>query len=169
MRAFGKSVNSDPFARADVRFTFLTDVSLLSGPNNLEDVSLDPRYATMCGYTDVELDRVFGRELARLDRNLIREWNNGYHWQGGIGSTTPAKCRCRGTASSGPGGSGRARRSSSTASYWGSGRSPPDKCSGRAAPEYGPVSLQQGAASPKGSRPLDPVASPRHRVRQQFR
>ena len=41
--------------------------SLFSGLNNLKDISLDPRYATPCGYTDEDLDRVFGRE----ERNLL--------------------------------------------------------------------------------------------------
>ncbi len=72
-----------------VRFTFVTGVSmfskvsLFSGLNNLEDISLDPRYATICGYTDGDLDRVFGPELGGLDRDRIRAWYNGYHWLGG--------------------------------------------------------------------------------------
>ncbi len=72
-----------------VRFTFVTGVSmfskagLFSGLNNLEDISLDPRYATICGYTEEDLDRVFGAELDGLDRKEIRTWYNGYHWRGG--------------------------------------------------------------------------------------
>ena len=43
---------------AHVRFTFITGVSkfskisLFSGLNNLRDITLDPRYAGICGYTD---------------------------------------------------------------------------------------------------------------------
>ncbi len=72
-----------------VRFVFVTGVSmfskvsLFSGLNNLKDISLDPRYATLCGYREEDLDRVFGPELAGLDRELIRTWYNGYHWRGG--------------------------------------------------------------------------------------
>ena len=72
-----------------VRFVFVTGVSmfskvsLFSGLNNLKDISLDPRYATICGYTDDDIDEVFGPELAGLDREEIRTWYNGYHWRGG--------------------------------------------------------------------------------------
>ncbi len=72
-----------------VRFVFVTGVSmfskvsLFSGLNNLEDISLNPRYATICGYTDGDIDRVFGPELDGLDRKEIRTWYNGYHWRGG--------------------------------------------------------------------------------------
>ncbi|MDD9962917.1 MAG: AAA family ATPase [Gammaproteobacteria bacterium] len=72
----------------DVRFTFVTGVSmfsrvsLFSGLNNLHNISLDPSHATICGYTDGDLDRVFAPELPGLDRDLIREWYNGYHWLG---------------------------------------------------------------------------------------
>ncbi len=72
----------------DVRFVFVTGVSmfskagLFSGLNNLKDISLDPRYATICGYTDRDLDTVFAPELSGLDRDEIRRWYNGYHWRG---------------------------------------------------------------------------------------
>ena len=72
----------------DVRFTFVTGVSmfsrvsLFSGLNNLRNISLDPNYASICGYTDGDLDRVFTPELPGLDRNKVREWYNGYHWLG---------------------------------------------------------------------------------------
>ena len=72
-----------------VRFVFITGVSmfskvsLFSGLNNLEDISMNPRYATICGYTDDDIDEVFGPELDGLDREEIRTWYNGYHWRGG--------------------------------------------------------------------------------------
>ena len=72
-----------------VRFVFVTGitmfskVSLFSGLNNLEDISLDPRFATLCGYTDRDLDTVFAPEVPGLDRDEIRAWYNGYHWRGG--------------------------------------------------------------------------------------
>ena len=71
-----------------VRFVFVTGVSmfskvsLFSGMNNLKDISLVPRYATLCGYTDHDLDTVFAPELEGLDRDEIRYWYNGYHWRG---------------------------------------------------------------------------------------
>ena len=72
----------------DVRFVFVTGVSmfsrvsLFSGLNNLRNISLDPEFATVCGYTDTDLDTVFAPELPGLDRDEIREWYNGYHWLG---------------------------------------------------------------------------------------
>ncbi len=72
-----------------VRFVFVigvsmfSKVSLFSGLNNLEDISLSPRYATVCGYTDEDIDEVFGPELDGLDREKVRTWYNGYHWRGG--------------------------------------------------------------------------------------
>ncbi len=75
-------------AAEHVRFVFVTGVSmfskvsLFSDPDNLKDISLDPRYATLCGYTDADLDTVFAPELAGLDREAIRTWYNGYHWLG---------------------------------------------------------------------------------------
>ena len=71
-----------------VRFVFVTGVSmfsrvsLFSGLNNLRNISLDPEFATICGYTDTDLDTIFAPELPGLDRDEIREWYNGYHWLG---------------------------------------------------------------------------------------
>ena len=73
---------------AHVRFTFLTGVSkfskvsLFSGLNNLTDITLDPRYSAVCGYTEADLDVVFAPELPGLDRDAIRTWYNGYNWLG---------------------------------------------------------------------------------------
>ena len=72
----------------DIRFAILTGVSkfskvnLFSGLNNLDDITLEPRYSTLCGYTDEDLDTVFAPELEGLDRERIREWYNGYGWLG---------------------------------------------------------------------------------------
>ena len=73
---------------AHIRFVLLTGVSkfskvnLFSGLNNLEDITLDPVFATICGYTEEELDAVFAPELDGLDRGQVREWYNGYSWLG---------------------------------------------------------------------------------------
>ena len=71
-----------------IRFVFLTGVSkfskvsLFSGLNNLRDITLNPTYSEICGYTDTDLDTVFAAELPGLDREQIREWYNGYRWGG---------------------------------------------------------------------------------------
>ena len=76
------------FADAHIRFTFITGVSkfskvsLFSGLNNLKDITLDPRYSALCGYTEADLDTVFTPELPGLDREQIRDWYNGYSWRG---------------------------------------------------------------------------------------
>ncbi len=71
-----------------LRFVFLTGVSkfsqagLFSGLNNLIDVTLEPEFSDICGYTDDELDTVFAPELEGLDRDEVRRWYNGYNWRG---------------------------------------------------------------------------------------
>ena len=73
---------------AHIRLTFLagvskfSKVSLFSGLNNLKDITLDPRYSAICGYTEADLDGVFAPELPGLDRDEIRRWYNGYGWLG---------------------------------------------------------------------------------------
>ena len=73
---------------AHVRFTFLTGISkfskvnLFSQLNNLTDLTLDPVYSSICGYTEADLDTVFAPELEGLDRERVREWYNGYSWLG---------------------------------------------------------------------------------------
>ena len=73
---------------AHVRFTLLTGVSkfskvgIFSGLNNLIDITLDPAYSAICGYTERDLDTVFAPELPGLDRDEIRHWYNGYGWRG---------------------------------------------------------------------------------------
>ncbi len=73
---------------AHIRFSFLTGVSkfskvsLFSGLNNLKDITLDPRYSALCGYTDEDIDTIFAPELPGLDRDEIRDWYNGYNWLG---------------------------------------------------------------------------------------
>ncbi len=73
---------------AHIKFTFLTGVSkfskvsLFSGLNNLTDITIDPQYSAVCGYTEEDLDTVFAPELPGLDRDEIRNWYNGYSWRG---------------------------------------------------------------------------------------
>ena len=73
---------------ADIQFTFITGVSksskvnLFSGLNNLTDITIEPEYSAVCGYTDQDLDSVFAPELPGLDRRAIRDRYNGYSWLG---------------------------------------------------------------------------------------
>ena len=73
---------------AHIKFAMLTGVSkfskvsLFSGLNNLNDITVDAPYSSICGYTDEDLDTVFESELEGLDRQQIRHWYNGYNWTG---------------------------------------------------------------------------------------
>ena len=73
---------------AHIRFSFITGVSkfsrasLFSGLNNLIDITLDPMYSAICGYTEADLDTVFASELPGLCRAMIRRWYKGYSWRG---------------------------------------------------------------------------------------
>ncbi len=57
-------------------------VSLFSGLNNLEDITLNARYATLCGYTEAELSTVFADYLVDVDLEALRDWYNGYNFLG---------------------------------------------------------------------------------------
>ena len=79
-----------------LRFVFITGVSkfskvsLFSDLNNLTDITLDKKYATMLGYTHQELLEYFADRLETLtekgnkDEWLkdIRTWYKGYSWDG---------------------------------------------------------------------------------------
>ncbi|WP_338849223.1 AAA family ATPase [Massilia sp. W12] len=73
---------------AHLHFVFLTGVSkfskvnLFSGLNHLTDISLKPRYATVCGYTETDLHTVFADRLGDLPMAKIKQWYNGYNWLG---------------------------------------------------------------------------------------
>ncbi|MEZ5534511.1 MAG: ATP-binding protein [Thiolinea sp.] len=73
---------------AYVRFAFLTGVSkfskvsVFSGLNNLKDITLDPAYSTVCGYTQNELEQVFSEHLQDVDLTELKDWYNGYQWLG---------------------------------------------------------------------------------------
>ena len=74
---------------AHVGFVFLTGVSkfskgnLFSGLNNLNDITLSRDFSAICGYTETDLDQVFGQELLEFDRTEVREWYYGYRWSSG--------------------------------------------------------------------------------------
>ncbi|MDR3251028.1 MAG: ATP-binding protein [Tannerella sp.] len=81
-----------------IRLIFLTGVSKFSGVsvfsalNNPDDITIDEQYATICGYTQEELESYFTEyfdETARyngMDRagllDAIRMWYDGYTWDG---------------------------------------------------------------------------------------
>ncbi|BCO09717.1 ATPase AAA [Desulfolithobacter dissulfuricans] len=75
---------------AQLRFVFLagvskfSKVSLFSGLNNLEDITLDKRYATICGYTQRDVEQVFAEYLEGVDLEELRRWYNGYNWLGDL-------------------------------------------------------------------------------------
>jgi hypothetical protein len=88
------------FKTADehIRFLFMTGitkfakVSVFSALNNLVDVTFDAEYATLCGYTQEELESYFAPSLEELaaahNCNVpevlveIRRWYNGFSWDG---------------------------------------------------------------------------------------
>jgi hypothetical protein len=69
-----------------IRFVLITGVSkfskvsLFSGLNQLKDISLDPRYGNICGYTQNELEFYFKDYLQGLNLDEIKEWYNGYYF-----------------------------------------------------------------------------------------
>jgi len=71
-----------------IKFAFLTGVSkfskmnLFSGLNNLTDITLDNRYATICGYTQKDVESVFNDYLQNVDMNELKRWYNGYSFIG---------------------------------------------------------------------------------------
>ena len=81
-----------------VKFTFVTgvskfsQVSLFSGPNNLKDITMDPRYADMMGYTEKELRLCFLEHVQAIVKKRhrlgkeeeifkeVQKWYNGYRF-----------------------------------------------------------------------------------------
>ncbi|RTK99809.1 MAG: hypothetical protein EKK57_08745 [Proteobacteria bacterium] len=75
---------------AYLKFVLLTGVSkfskvsLFSGLNILDDISLTKKYADICGYTQSELEREFAEHLAdgNVDKQELKTWYNGYNFAG---------------------------------------------------------------------------------------
>ena len=74
-----------------IRFVFITGISMFplsqmqSGLNNVDDISLDHKYSTICGFTEKELKTVFAPELKKLKDisfDSIKNHYNGYGWCG---------------------------------------------------------------------------------------
>ena len=73
---------------ANLELVFITGVSkfskvsIFSGINNLKDLTLDPGYAALCGYTQDELEEYFASHLEGVDREELKRWYNGYNFRG---------------------------------------------------------------------------------------
>ncbi len=71
-----------------VKFVFLTGVSkfsktsIFSKLNNLTDISLSPKYADICGYTQKDFESVFIDYLHDVDLEKVKEWYDGYNFLG---------------------------------------------------------------------------------------
>ena len=73
---------------ANLQFVFLTGVSkfskvsIFSGINNLNDITLDENCATICGYTQKDLETDFAEHLQGVDWDKLKLWYNGYNFLG---------------------------------------------------------------------------------------
>ena len=71
-----------------MKFAFLTGVSkfskvsIFSGLNNLKDITLSKQYATICGYTQQDIETTFQEHLEGVDLNKVKHWYNGYNFLG---------------------------------------------------------------------------------------
>ncbi|BDC99155.1 ATPase AAA [Persicobacter psychrovividus] len=71
-----------------IRFCFMTGITkftgvgLFSGANNFEDITLDSQYASICGFTQKELETCFGNYFDDVDMEEVKAWYNGYNYLG---------------------------------------------------------------------------------------
>lgn len=71
-----------------LKFVFITGVSkfskvsLFSGLNNINDITLDRSYSTICGYTQNDIETSFASHLKNQDFEKIKKWYNGYKFLG---------------------------------------------------------------------------------------
>ena len=69
-----------------IKFAFLTGISkfskasIFSGLNNLEDISLNPIFGNICGYTHDNIKNAFYEYAKDFDLEKIKEWYNGYYF-----------------------------------------------------------------------------------------
>jgi hypothetical protein len=76
--------DADPY----IKLAFLigvsrfSKVSIFSGLNQLNDITLDPNFATICGYTQTDLETVFADRIKDFNKEEVRRWYNGYSWLG---------------------------------------------------------------------------------------
>ena len=76
-------------ASKHIRLLFITGVSkfskvsIFSELNHLSDLTLHPRYAALCGYTQSELEHYFEPYLKTMPQDTLDQmkiWYNGYSW-----------------------------------------------------------------------------------------
>jgi hypothetical protein len=74
-----------------IRFLFITGVSkfaqtsIFSDLNHLSDLTLNKKYAALCGYTQEELEYYFAEYLKKLPPDTLQKmkvYYNGYSWDG---------------------------------------------------------------------------------------
>ncbi len=74
-----------------IRLLFITGiskfskVSIFSELNHLFDLTLHPDFATMCGYTQAELEHYFEPFLRKMPSDTLekmKQWYDGYSWDG---------------------------------------------------------------------------------------
>ena len=81
-----------------IRFIFITGVSkfsgvsIFSGLNNIEDITFDPKYNPLCGYTQEELESNFSEHISATAQKMkmskpellaeIKYLYDGYSWNG---------------------------------------------------------------------------------------
>jgi ERCC4-type nuclease len=88
-----------------IKFMFMTGVSKFSGLsifsalNNLNDITMNNKYVSICGYTQEELEGNFkehiestAESMGKSKEELLREikyWYNGYSWDGKVSVYNP--------------------------------------------------------------------------------
>lgn len=71
-----------------LKFVFITGVlkfakvSLFSGLNNINDITIDKNYSTICGYTQNDVETSFKNHLVGVDMEKLKHWYNGYKFLG---------------------------------------------------------------------------------------
>ncbi len=69
-----------------LKFAFLTGVSkfsktsIFSGLNNITDITLNPKYGNVCGYTQNDIESSFLPYLEGVDLEKLKTWYNGYNF-----------------------------------------------------------------------------------------
>ncbi len=69
-----------------LKFVFLTGVSkfskssIFSGLNMLTDISLQPKFGNICGYTHEDVQNHFVEYLDDVDQTKLKSWYNGYNF-----------------------------------------------------------------------------------------
>jgi hypothetical protein len=67
----------------------LAHTSVFSGDNNRVDVSFDPSFNELCGFTEEEIIKNLGSVLDTLQLNELKDWFNGYRFGGNVGVYNP--------------------------------------------------------------------------------